>query len=167
MISKQNVGSPSWLVLAAHDKELRERGEQKKEQESAIGIQKKQKIQDLLMLENKTILHLWLIQEAKDSLSKKQLQGKDQIEGLAIGPFVKRWQLVDTSRQKKTASGNPKDTVPKRPNCKTAMNKSKGWDCLEKNCRYDFYLMEQTINLTYRKPTTFFKRLTSAQLERD
>ena len=38
MISKQNVGSPSWLVLAAHDKELRERGEQKKEQESAIGI---------------------------------------------------------------------------------------------------------------------------------
>ena len=38
VISKPNVGSPSWLILATHDKVLPERGEKKKELEFARGI---------------------------------------------------------------------------------------------------------------------------------
>lgn len=38
VISKLNVGSPSRLILAARDKVLAERGEQKKELEFARGI---------------------------------------------------------------------------------------------------------------------------------
>lgn len=38
VISKPNVGSPSWFILAARAKVLPERGEEKKELEFARGI---------------------------------------------------------------------------------------------------------------------------------
>lgn len=92
--------------------------------------------------------------------SKKQPQGEDQIEGLAIWPFAKTsgtFTVVPTrhSSLDKRASRNPKDKVPQRPNFKIAMDKSKGWACLEKKCGDDFYLTESTINLTYRKLSQF------------
>lgn len=82
-----------------------------------------------------------------DSQRKKQPPEEDHIEGLAIEPLAKiseTFVVVPStlSSLDKRASRNPKDMVPKRANFKIAMNKSKGWAYLEKNCGYKFYLME-------------------------
>lgn len=47
------------------------------------------KVWYLLLLENKTVSHLQLMQAAKNFQNKKLPRGKDQIKGLAIRPFAK------------------------------------------------------------------------------
>lgn len=97
----------------------------------------------MLLLENKTVSHLQLIQAAKDFQCEKQPQGKYQIKDLAIRPFAKTSETLKVvpgrySQVVKRASMNIKDIVPKRPNPKIAIKKSKGWACHKKNCGCHF-----------------------------
>lgn len=92
----------------------------------------------MLLLENKTVSHLQLIQAAKDFQCEKQPQGKDQIKDLAKTSETLKVVPSRYSQLVKRASMNLKDIVPKRPNPKIAIKKSKGWACLKKNCRCDF-----------------------------
>lgn len=54
------------------------------------------------MLENKTVSHLQLIRAAKDAQSKKQPQGKGELEGWTIRPFAKTSETLKVvpNRQK-------------------------------------------------------------------
>lgn len=86
--------------------------------------------------------HLQLI--GSERFSEEEIaSGKDQIKDLAVRPFTKTSETLKVVPSRhfqldKRASRNLKNMVPKKPNPKIAMKKSKGWACLKNNCGYDF-----------------------------